>query len=270
MGDDRAKPEVHIFADTQAALVRMRETAETAECRIISAGLIEKGVDPPDQAILGAAILIELEEVAAGEMAMPLLGWLQGEAERGARRGMVSAPFALIDLVAAAAGHSAIVHLCQAEEGERVAAIARAFGPHRATPPDKPVARLLQPSPDYAADRLGPSDATFIRTMLQARRLRGDYLETDLFADPVWDMLLDLMAAQLEGKKVAVSSLCIASAVPPTTALRWIGVMADQGLIVRTADPKDRRRAHVALGAETARGLGAWLARARRMAAEVV
>jgi hypothetical protein len=41
----------------------------------------------------------------------------------------------------------------------------------------------------------------------------------DLFADPGWDILLDLYAARQEGKQVSVSSLCIAAAVPPTTAL---------------------------------------------------
>ena len=42
-------------------------------------------------------------------------------------------------------------------------------------------------------------------------------------------MLLDLTAARAEHTRVSVTSLCIASGVPPTTALRWIGQMSDAG-----------------------------------------
>ena len=59
-------------------------------------------------------------------------------------------------------------------------------------------------------------------------------------------MLLDLYAAELEGAQVSVSSLCIAAAVAPTTALRWIGRMTEAGLFVRQPDPFDRRRAFLA------------------------
>ena len=38
-----------------------------------------------------------------------------------------------------------------------------------------------------------------------------------------------LMAARLEQQRVEVSSLCIAAAVPPTTALRWIKALSDAG-----------------------------------------
>lgn len=79
-------------------------------------------------------------------------------------------------------------------------------------------------------------------------------------------MLLDLMAARLEGKTVSVSSLCIAAAVPPTTALRWIGTLTTKGLLVRDSDPGDRRRVNLALSERTARAMGAWLRRVRSAA----
>ena len=83
-------------------------------------------------------------------------------------------------------------------------------------------------------------DAASIRAIIRARRLRDQYFRGDLFADPAWDMLLDLMAARLEKNRVAVSSLCIAAAVPATTALRWIKALTDRGLFVRAADPAGR------------------------------
>jgi hypothetical protein len=100
--------------------------------------------------------------------------------------------------------------------------------------------------------------------LLQARRMRDRYLPPDLFADPAWDMMLDLMAARLAGKRVSVSSLCIAAAVPPTTALRWIGQLTERGIFVRTNDPDDARRVFITLSDEAAESLAAWFAATRR------
>ena len=76
------------------------------------------------------------------------------------------------------------------------------------------------------------------------------------------------MAARLEGKQVAVSSLCIAAAVPPTTALRWIGVLTEGGLLARVAHRNDGRRVYIELAEPTVRALTAWLDEARRMLGE--
>ncbi|MES2095138.1 MAG: MarR family winged helix-turn-helix transcriptional regulator [Pseudomonadota bacterium] len=91
-----------------------------------------------------------------------------------------------------------------------------------------------------------------IRKIIRARRLRDAQFSPGLFEDPAWDMLLDLYAAHLEGVRVSVSSLCIAAAVAPTTALRWIARLSDSGLLERHPDPSDRRRAYLALS-DTAR-----------------
>lgn len=89
--------------------------------------------------------------------------------------------------------------------------------------------------------------AKAVRRMLRQRRMREQYFPADLFADPAWDMLLDLYAARLERQPVSVSSLCIAAAVPATTALRWIKTMTDAGLFLREDDPHDGRRIFIAL-----------------------
>lgn len=103
-----------------------------------------------------------------------------------------------------------------------------------------------------------------IRMAIRSRRLRAQYFQPELFADPAWDMLLDLFAAELERRQVSVSSLCIAAAVPPTTALRWIGTLHDAGLFERKADPADRRRAYIALSAKAIDGMRAYLAAVKR------
>jgi DNA-binding MarR family transcriptional regulator len=68
-------------------------------------------------------------------------------------------------------------------------------------------------------------------------------------------MLLELLHAEIAHFKVSVSSLCVASAVPPTTALRWLTKMTKQGLFVRRADPHDARRVFVELAPETSRAM---------------
>lgn len=69
----------------------------------------------------------------------------------------------------------------------------------------------------------------------------------ELFGEPAWDILLDLYIAFVDDKPVSVSSACIGSAAPPTTGLRWLGVLAEHGLVVREQDPVDQRRVLVRL-----------------------
>jgi len=110
-----------------------------------------------------------------------------------------------------------------------------------------------------------PVTATQVRDLLRARRIRADFLPGDLFADPAWDMMLDLLAARLEHERVSVSSLCIAAAVPPTTALRWIRTLTDKGLVERQADPHDGRRVFIALAPDTTDALTRWFGASRRL-----
>ena len=95
-------------------------------------------------------------------------------------------------------------------------------------------------------------DARLVRQIIAQRTARSKFLDPELFADPAWDMLLDLTAARVEHNRVSVTSLCIASGVPPTTALRWIGQMVESGLFDRVEDDADRRRAFIELSDKAA------------------
>lgn len=112
--------------------------------------------------------------------------------------------------------------------------------------------------------------ASDIRGIIRARRMRSQFFEADLFADPAWDMLLDLFASDLERRRVSVSSLCIAAAVPPTTALRWIGTLHEAGLFERQADPADRRRAYIALSPKAIEGMRAYAGAVKRAGLHLV
>jgi hypothetical protein len=79
------------------------------------------------------------------------------------------------------------------------------------------------------------------------RRARNRFLPADIFGEPAWDMLLDLFVAHVSERHISISSACIASDVPCTTALRWISVLEDMKLIVREPDVNDRRRIWIKL-----------------------
>lgn len=112
-----------------------------------------------------------------------------------------------------------------------------------------------------SAGRPGLPSAVLVREIIRQRQLRARFFEPDLFADPAWDILLDLTAAMAEGAQVSVSSLCIAACVPPTTALRWIGQMTESGLLDRVRDPEDGRRAFIELSDKAAEAMSAYFHR---------
>jgi len=113
-------------------------------------------------------------------------------------------------------------------------------------------------------------DPRLVRRIIRQRQLRNRFFDSALFADPAWDILLDLTAARAEHMRVSVTSLCIASGVPPTTALRWISQMTEAGLLVRVEDQADRRRAFIALADKAADAMARYFAEMGKMAAEMV
>jgi DNA-binding MarR family transcriptional regulator len=113
-------------------------------------------------------------------------------------------------------------------------------------------------------------DPRLIRRIIRQRQLRAKYIEGNLFADPAWDILLDLTASRAEHVRVSVSSLCIAAGVPPTTALRWITQMTEAGLLERVEDEADRRRAFIALTDKTSDAIARYFAEIGRGAAQLV
>lgn len=86
-----------------------------------------------------------------------------------------------------------------------------------------------------------------VRSILKARICRQECLKAGLFAEPAWDMLLELFARELEHQRIAVCQLCGASGVPEATAHRWIDNLEQEGLIIRSNDQFDRRRVWVKL-----------------------
>ena len=86
-----------------------------------------------------------------------------------------------------------------------------------------------------------------LRRLIRARRMREEIFGDSMFADPAWDMLLELYASERCQASLTVSALCAGSAVPATTALRWIKALEGHGYIERRNDHLDRRRVHLSL-----------------------
>ena len=79
--------------------------------------------------------------------------------------------------------------------------------------------------------------------IMRMRSLRDRMLgQTIHFADPAWDLLLDLYVAELRGPRLSVSDACVGARVPATTALRWLDHLHRAGAIERIPDPRDKRR----------------------------
>jgi hypothetical protein len=224
-------------------------------------------------------LVVEAEGVADAVLADALPGLAAIADARGLA---VVATIAVdqIDLVAAELLGARVILLCAPTLAERVAAVAVAAGigdtpgfvredeRERLRRMNEEVARIagllarLVEAPDAgdgavedrrlgysvaAAQAQAPVAAADVRRTIRARRMRAQYFDARLVEDPGWDMLLDLFASELERGQVSVSSLCIAAAVAPTTALRWISRMVAAGLFARMPDAGDKRRAFLVL-----------------------
>ena len=120
------------------------------------------------------------------------------------------------------------------------------------------VLRLVEQLPGSPAPvlREAPVSEKTIREIIRMRRRRNQFFDEGLFADPAWDILLELYLAALSQHRVTITSLCAAAAVPPTTALRWITNLEANGLIQRRADPLDGRRVFMSLTRDGLEKLG--------------
>jgi DNA-binding MarR family transcriptional regulator len=284
-------PTVDCIADSPVGLARCRRLIEAAGARPRAAADVA-GSDTLADLAAPSAIVVDLT-VDTGAPMDALLARLARGSREMRRPGIVMLPPELIDVASGATIDSDIVLLCAADDAECVGAIALALATpspdvlHDRAEETSPqlrrlseevgrIARALaelssseRPTPPPPAAVRPPVESwpsvAAVRALLRARRLRDQYFDAELFADPAWDMLLDLMLARLERRMVAVSSLCIAAAVPPTTALRWIKKLSDVGLFIRHADPRDGRRIFIDLSDDAAEGVAGYFAALARM-----
>lgn len=109
-----------------------------------------------------------------------------------------------------------------------------------------------------------PTELTAVARATVRSRRRRDATFPGMFADAAWDILLDLFIAGEERRLINVSSACIAAAVPTSTALRVIGALERDGVIVRTRDPSDNRVHYLALADDARRKMAGLVREVRR------
>ena len=283
------QPPVLIAGSSDRAVQRARCSIEAQGARI--GGLLSVSQAQDRIALQGAAsaVWVELEEDGGEEMD-ELLRLVSRDAVDERYAAVVAVARPLIDAVDAVLRDSPVQILIEPDEAERAAAFAIATSQVAAPlrigdiASDRNAERLRQLSDEVSriASTLArlstgpaavsqpvlkspdlepaPVSAETVRAIIRARRLRARYFQEDLFADPAWDMLLDLLQSEIAQLRVPVSSLCIAAAVPATTALRWLKAMVQQGLFIRRADPHDGRRVFVELAPEASRALRSYFA----------
>lgn len=282
------RPAVLVFADDIARAESVREAVAEAGGRVSAMLPIDEAVERIEAQARLAAVVIDVRKDGGADLDA-LLARIDRSAGEGRFASVVTVPMELIDVASASIRARDVTLLCDPTPAERTAAIAQALTRRSAHLADvgsglkelaDEVARIAKTLQTMASEdparavsaprgsnaRNGqPSEAAMIRVMIRVRRLRNQFFPAELFADPAWDMLLDLMAARLEGRAVAVSSLCIASAVPPTTALRWIKTLTDANLFERVADSNDGRRVFIELTEIAEKGMLAYLTQLQRV-----
>jgi hypothetical protein len=295
-------PALFLLGDDQAALNRAEDIGRASGARINRSDGLAAATAKLNQQIApdGVVLCLERDHGASGDQ---LLDALDQAADEGRFASVVVAPPACLDAVAARLTHNDVILLSEPSQLELASAIgdliqpreqalndARAIGQYgrlqMLSEEVERIARTLASLSSNGAAELAPAmvypmaeqndgviggpgviDPAAVRAIIRARRLREQFFASEIFADPAWDMLLDLLAARLEGRQVSVSSLCIAAAVPPTTALRWIKALTDSGLFIRIADPHDRRRVFIALSDTAADAVANCVAAMRRITA---
>ncbi len=99
----------------------------------------------------------------------------------------------------------------------------------------------------------------FLRGAISSRRRRSEFINSDLFTDPAWDILLELTLAKLDKTPIPTTSACAATQVPFSTAFRHVGNLVTSGLIRRWKDERDSRRVMLELEDDTYRAMTAYL-----------
>jgi len=288
-------PPLLLAASSDSAMRRARQTAESSGLRIgAQLEIAESAARLRQQAAASAiwievdsecgpeldSLLDEVDEAVAGRRFGAVLSLSSGMIDRLGSRLFDGKAQVVIDADPVERAASLATATALARAPERANDVSRDPGADRLRQLSDEVGRIAAtlarlstvsagPEPDVplpVQEEVPDVPVELVRSVIRARRLRGRYFSEELFADPAWDMLLDLLQAEIAQLRVPVSSLCIAAAVPATTALRWLKSMTDKGMFVRRADPHDGRRVFVELSRESSAAMRRYFAEVGRAA----
>lgn len=103
------------------------------------------------------------------------------------------------------------------------------------------------------------------QSILLGRRRRYEEFNSALFGEPAWDMLLELYVRETSGASSTAEQLQTASAVPSSTAARWLNHLEHDGLVARRDHPLDRGTIFVELTEQGRQALDRYLKAIRHL-----
>lgn len=85
------------------------------------------------------------------------------------------------------------------------------------------------------------------KALYRLRQRRDPVLGFEVCKEPHWDIVLDLFINRAVGRRVSITSACIASHRPVTTALRWLDYLEEKGVVQKVPCQLDNRKTYVEL-----------------------
>ena len=102
--------------------------------------------------------------------------------------------------------------------------------------------------------------AEVIDAVIHRRRQRAAYLPQDLLGEPAWEMMLELLRAEVTQHRLPVSSVCATVGLSEAAALRWLKSLEERGLVNRRNGQPDGQREFVELTRDASCALRRWFA----------
>lgn len=109
-----------------------------------------------------------------------------------------------------------------------------------------------------ARERPNPGDSELsgeaVDWLIRARRERSRFVPGASFGEPVWDMMLHLLHADIVQQPATVSDACAATGLPEGVARRWLDSMVENGWVT-LREASDSVQREVSLASDVSSGL---------------
>ncbi len=104
-----------------------------------------------------------------------------------------------------------------------------------------------------------PSRLGVAKALLASRRRRPFIFDGLEFAEPVWEIILEVYIASAEGRSFKVVKLCNASGGSVTSALRIIGELQSKDYLARVSDARDARSSVIIMLPSLEQAVNQWI-----------
>lgn len=100
-----------------------------------------------------------------------------------------------------------------------------------------------------------PLSVSVVEAAIRERALRWTFVPAELLTDSAWDMLLELIHAEITTRRITSSILCKSAGVPASVGRRWIDHLIAKDLCTRSIDAGDSDTVELTMrGSEAMRG----------------